>query len=586
MQDYMRQRAGEADMEDYLTLGRFELETGRGDQAFAAYQEAIAREEAETRIASRELADLLFDRGATSRAVTIYEDLHASDPSDTRVAARLAETQLRLQQPQPARATIQTLDDSPLKDTLLAMAFEQEGDAARALSLLDEAVAQNPNESVIYLRRAEMLARQATAEGPDATDTQKIERAMADLEQALRIDPEMSQARQLRAALSMQQADTRAAISELRDALEQQPENQQVRLQLLDLYLQTDDLSSARSLLDRMVQSEPDQLRWLAIRAEVSARQGRTGEELSDLRRLAERQPSPPNVLRLAKAQLDAGQAKAAIQSLAANAEMVKKEPLLAATLAIAQQAAGNPSQAQNTLVQALELCENLRQLATLIGQWPDDAPADLLNSAVRQATLDGPRWKEFAQAYAAVQTDRLQAGLDGLASLDGAGDLEPEMRARVDRLTALALYRAERFEEARAAYEKLLSENPRDVETLNNLAYLLADNLDLPAAALDLAERAAELAPENAQVLDTLGYCQYRADRLKAAQDTLQRSLRIQPLAPAALHLAQVERALGATARARLLLQRTVDLASGPADAEYREQAQALLTELDAAGG
>ncbi|MBI2879041.1 MAG: tetratricopeptide repeat protein, partial [Candidatus Rokubacteria bacterium] len=61
------------------------------------------------------------------------------------------------------------------------------------------------------------------------------------------------------------------------------------------------------------------------------------------------------------------------------------------------------------------------------------------------------------------------------------------------------------------AAYEKVPTLNPRSVLAGNNLAWLLAEHGGDKERALQLAQMAKELAPEDASVSDTLGWILYQ---------------------------------------------------------------------------
>jgi len=63
----------------------------------------------------------------------------------------------------------------------------------------------------------------------------------------------------------------------------------------------------------------------------------------------------------------------------------------------------------------------------------------------------------------------------------------------------------------AREFYEKVLALNPRFAPAANNLAWILSEHGGDKDKALALAQTAKELAPEDAQVSDTLGWIFYR---------------------------------------------------------------------------
>jgi Flp pilus assembly protein TadD len=99
--------------------------------------------------------------------------------------------------------------------------------------------------------------------------------------------------------------------------------------------------------------------------------------------------------------------------------------------------------------------------------------------------------------------------------------------------LLGLAEARAGHPEEAVEAYRTALARNERLAEAHNNLAWLLAD-LDLdPVLAEVHARRAAELQPENANVLGTLGWAQYKNRLLPEASATLERATELSPSDP-----------------------------------------------------
>ncbi|MEK7444148.1 MAG: tetratricopeptide repeat protein [candidate division NC10 bacterium] len=63
----------------------------------------------------------------------------------------------------------------------------------------------------------------------------------------------------------------------------------------------------------------------------------------------------------------------------------------------------------------------------------------------------------------------------------------------------------------ARELYEKVLALSPRFAPAANNLAWILSEHGGDKDKALALAQTAKELAPEDPQVSDTLGWIFYR---------------------------------------------------------------------------
>jgi len=84
------------------------------------------------------------------------------------------------------------------------------------------------------------------------------------------------------------------------------------------------------------------------------------------------------------------------------------------------------------------------------------------------------------------------------------------------------------REDEAIDNYEAAVRAAPNNVVALNNLAWLYRE--DNPDRALQLAGRAASLAPENANVLDTYGWILHQQGQSQQAQQVLERALQLAP--------------------------------------------------------
>lgn len=90
--------------------------------------------------------------------------------------------------------------------------------------------------------------------------------------------------------------------------------------------------------------------------------------------------------------------------------------------------------------------------------------------------------------------------------------------------------YVTEEFDKAAQKYTKALKINPDAAPTLNNLAYLYAEqNINIEKA-LPMAEKAVEIEPNNASYIDTLGWIHYRLGNLEKALELLIQADRIAP--------------------------------------------------------
>jgi tetratricopeptide (TPR) repeat protein len=123
---------------------------------------------------------------------------------------------------------------------------------------------------------------------------------------------------------------------------------------------------------------------------------------------------------------------------------------------------------------------------------------------------------------------------------------------------------------EARKGYERIVQIDPAAVVACNNLAYMYAEhggNLD---AALQLAQRARQKAPDAPEIVDTLGWVYYRKGLLQLAIPLFQQAVAKVPKSPTyQYHLALAYRDAGDTRKAREAFAKVVSI--GPDSAEAR---------------
>ncbi len=123
--------------------------------------------------------------------------------------------------------------------------------------------------------------------------------------------------------------------------------------------------------------------------------------------------------------------------------------------------------------------------------------------------------------------------------------DLLPD---NTDLLFARALLAEEldRVEITEQDLQQVLAANPDDPNALNALGYTLADRTDRYDEALSLIERALEQLPDEAAVVDSMGWVQYKLGNLEAALDYLERALSLDYDAEIVAHIGEVLWAMG----------------------------------------
>jgi uncharacterized protein (TIGR03790 family) len=143
--------------------------------------------------------------------------------------------------------------------------------------------------------------------------------------------------------------------------------------------------------------------------------------------------------------------------------------------------------------------------------------------------------------------------------TLEEASALAPD-QVRLHILIAELMVAAGESAPAAVRYQRVLELEPRNVVALNNLAYDLAVREKKPAEALELARRALALAPNDATIMDTVGWIEFQVGNTAAANKLL------------------VQAAKGAPRNAEIRLHNAVVLAAqGARGAAESELAEAL---------
>jgi tetratricopeptide (TPR) repeat protein len=136
-------------------------------------------------------------------------------------------------------------------------------------------------------------------------------------------------------------------------------------------------------------------------------------------------------------------------------------------------------------------------------------------------------------------------------------------------------------YQRARQYYQDVLKRDPDNWGALNNLAYLLSDNLGMHKEALPYAERAAILSRAPA-VLDTLGSVYLQLGEHRMAIGQLSRAIEGDPdMLIAYLHLAEAYRHLGEFAHAEDLLSEAQGRLK-PGSPDEQEFGQQIAHELE----
>jgi tetratricopeptide (TPR) repeat protein len=160
----------------------------------------------------------------------------------------------------------------------------------------------------------------------------------------------------------------------------------------------------------------------------------------------------------------------------------------------------------------------------------PEDVPSRMGLADLLLSSGQGP---EAAQVLASLTTDT-----------------KAPYRKLALRMSAMAKYMAKDYEGAYQTYLEVLKLAPDDLEVLNNVSFLLAEDLKRPKEGLKYAEEAVKILRtgnvelsfvNNGNVYDTYGWVKFLAGDVPGAITELRRALQIEPSPIAYYHLARV---------------------------------------------
>lgn len=124
----------------------------------------------------------------------------------------------------------------------------------------------------------------------------------------------------------------------------------------------------------------------------------------------------------------------------------------------------------------------------------------------------------------------------------------------------ALVLQRQQRMRRALDVLETLAEESPDNASVLNALGYLLTDHFDRHTEAREYIQRALALNPDSPAIIDSMGWVLYKLGDYEAALGYLRRAYRLENDPEIAAHLVDTHWALDQRAAARDVLSRALE--------------------------
>ena len=357
-----------------------------------------------------------------------------------------------------------------------------------------------------------------------ALHAENTELALTEVEQALALQPDWTDALVMRAGVRVKAGDSDRARQELEAASAARPKDIELRLALARLLLDMQDLTAARAQFVQVLKLQPDH---------------------SDA------------LFSLALLSIDSKDYKDAEGYLRKLLKTGKRE-----------------QESYYYLGRVLELRKDARAALDWYGRVADgdywlEAQVRAVNLRAELGELDAARRQlqnlRLRDPRLAVRLYLVEGELLGRAGqLQQAMELYNSVLAEVpnnhDLLYARALL-AEKLGDLATTERDLrqvINEDPNNFHALNALGYTLADRTERLQEAVELIQKALELAPDEAAIIDSMGWAQFRLGNLDAAATHLRRAYELSEQDPeVAAHLGEVLWTQGQRDEARALWEK-----------------------------
>ena len=481
------------------------------------------------------------------------------------------------------KTAIEIQPDSEEAVTSLAYLYNEEGDASRAIALLNKV----PDAT----RTGKLYA----ALGYTYEQQKEYKKAVAAYRKAVDLDRENLDSLRGLAQNLMNDGQFDAALEQYKAIADADPQDAQAYLRISEIYRRMGKFDAALDMLKKAESLVQDSLEIPFNMALVYDAQGRFDDAATTLQQLidktthadgnyttGERNNRSVFLERLGSVYREQGKTQPAVDTYRkmldlGNDSASRGYQQMIDTLREAKQWPQATAAAQ----EAAEKFPDDRSLKlVLAGQLADTGQADKGLAMAKSLLKGGGDDREVYIALAQINS-RLKHWSDAEEDINKAATLasKPEDKDYVQFVLGSIYERQKRYEPAEAAFKKVLASDPRSAVTLNYLGYMMADRGMHLEEALSYIKKAVELDPQNGAYLDSLGWAYFKLGNYELAEENLRKaSERIGNDPTVQDHLGDVYQKMGRLKLAAAHWQRALDEwnKTVPADIDEEQMAKA----------
>lgn len=532
-----------------VALGPLAQDSGAGksvselEEEYAAKLGRLSGQDTDTKLIYKlMLAEIALQRGRPNVAATTYIEV-ARATKDLRVIQRATEVAMITRQPQLAlEAAALWLEQEPesaqarqvmasvlvatgkLEDAKPNLQKMLANESTRALTLqqISNLLGRYPDKRAVLALVKELTqpydqmpeAHFAVATAAQAAEDSDL--ALKEARAAGKLKPGWEAAANLEGQLLTASAPEKA-LEFYKEFLAKYP-SKGIRLSYARLLADRKDIAAAKTQIEELVKSAPQDAETLIAGGALAGQIKDYETSERHLRRALELSPQQADDIRLYLGQIYEDR-KSFAEAEKWYRQVEPGEQYLGAQIKVANMLARQDrmEEARNHLAQVQATGQQRVQLILAEGQ------------ILREA-------KSYQSAF-----DRLTSGLN---------EFPGTVELLYDR--AMVAEKMDRIDLLEQDLKLLLSFKPDHAHAYNALGYTLADRTDRHAEALALIEKAVKLAPDDAFIIDSLGWVQYRMGRLEDSITNLRLAFAKRPDPEIAAHLGEVLWAHGKKDEAR----------------------------------